>query len=263
MELFNLHLPTDQAVPIVANLPHSGMRVPEHIAQQMMPEHRAALPNTDWHLDQLYDFLPQLGITVLQATHSRYVVDLNRALKEPLFGSFWSSIVPESTAFGEPIYQTMPTRAEVVDRVEQFYKPYHAKLDEVLREGRDRFGKIYLLDLHSFLGLITDQVCLGNSNGKTCSEKLISSVEQSFTRNQFQVVRNKVFTGGWITKHYGQLPETEALQIEVRYPVYLKAEQLEQKEPPEVAVSELWEAKERFKAVFAGIVEDLSGRDRT
>jgi N-formylglutamate deformylase len=257
MELFKLHLPTVEAVPIVANLPHSGQFVPDAIATTMRPEHLAALPNTDWHLDQLYDFLPQLGITVLQATHSRYVVDLNRALKEPLFGNFWSSVVPQETAFGVPIYQTLPSSQAVSDRVAQFYQPYHAKLDEILKERRDRFGKVYLLDLHSFMGLITDQVCLGNSNGKTCSEQLITSVERSFTTQQFQVVKNKVFTGGWITKHYGQLPETEALQIEVRYPVYLKAEQLEQKVPPIAEVPELVAAKVRIEQVFRGIVQDF------
>jgi N-formylglutamate amidohydrolase len=36
------------------------------------------LPDTDWHLEQLYDFLDALGASVLVATHSRYVVDLNR-----------------------------------------------------------------------------------------------------------------------------------------------------------------------------------------
>jgi N-formylglutamate deformylase len=259
MELFNLHLPTVEAIPIVANLPHSGMFVPDSIAQTMLPEHLTALPNTDWHLERLYDFLPQLGITVLQATHSRYVVDLNRALREPLFGSFWSSIVPQETAFGQPIYQTLPSQVEIRDRIDQFYKPYHAKLDQLLRERRDRFGKVYLLDLHSFMGLITDQVCLGNSNGKTCSEQLISGVEHSFTRHNFQVVRNKVFTGGWITKHYGQLPDTEALQIEIRYPVYLKSGQLEQKVPPMPDVPELSAAKVRIAEVFRGIVQDFLG----
>lgn len=117
MELYQLHRPQGQAVPIVANLPHSGLFVPEEIAAQMLPEHLRSLPNSDWHLDRLYAFLPSLGITVLQATHSRYVVDLNRAAKEPLFGSFWSSVVPETTAFGQPIYHTRPSPDSIQRRL--------------------------------------------------------------------------------------------------------------------------------------------------
>jgi N-formylglutamate amidohydrolase len=88
MDLFNLHIPKGSTVPLVANLPHSGLFVPDDIAAQFTSEHLQALPNSDWHLDQLYQSLPDLGITVIQATHSRYVVDLNRQVKEPILVTF-------------------------------------------------------------------------------------------------------------------------------------------------------------------------------
>ena len=37
-----------------------------------------AMPDTDWHVDELYAFAPSAGATLIAATHSRYVVDLNR-----------------------------------------------------------------------------------------------------------------------------------------------------------------------------------------
>lgn len=257
MNLFKISLPTGEAVPIVANLPHSGLFVPDAIAATMTPEHLKALPNSDWHLDHLYQFLPTLGITVMQATHSRYVVDLNRAVKKPEFGSFWSSVIPEQTAFGQPIYRVLPTQTEIEQRIKEFYDPYHAKLEAIVKEVRDRFGHVYFLDLHSFLGLITDDVCLGNRNGETCSEQMIETVARAFNRQWYRVVRNKVFNGGFITKHYGQLPNVEALQIEVRYPVYLKASQLDQPQPPDWNVEELVRARETFERVFAAIVGKL------
>jgi N-formylglutamate deformylase len=78
MELFKIHTPLVQPVPLIANLPHSGMFIPQNIAAQFTPYILQLLPNTDWHLDKLYNFLPSLGITVLQANYSRYIVDLNR-----------------------------------------------------------------------------------------------------------------------------------------------------------------------------------------
>ena len=259
MELFAIHVPK-VAVPLVANLPHSGMFVPEDIAAQFTSEHLQSLPNTDWHLDKLYQSLPALGITVLQATHSRYVVDLNRQLKEPLFGEFWTSVVAEKTAMGKQIYKTNPSREHIEQRIHKYYIPYHNKLSALLQEKIDEFGKVYLLDLHSFLGLINEDVCLGNGGGKTCSELLISSVEQSFLSKGYQVVRNKIFNGGYITRHYGQMPGVEALQIEVRYPVYLNENQLDQLQPPAWNVPELYAAKRNFDDIFASIVRDLSVR---
>lgn len=258
MELFTIHVPKTPAVPLVANLPHSGMFVPDDIAAQFTSEHLQSLPNTDWHLDKLYESLPTLGITVLQATHSRYVVDLNRELKEPLLGSFWTSVVAEQTAFGKPIYQTQPSREHIQERVHKFYTPYHDKLRAILQEKIDEFGKVYLLDLHSFLGLITEDLDLGNGTGKTCSELLISSVEQRFLSKGYQVVKNKKFTGGYITRHYGQMPGVEALQIEVRYPVYLNENQIDKLEPPDWEVREFYVAKRNFDDIFALIVRDLS-----
>jgi N-formylglutamate amidohydrolase len=258
MELFNVHVPEGSAVPLVANLPHSGLFVPDDIAAQFTSEHLQSLPNSDWHLDRLYQSLPDLGITVLQATHSRYVVDLNRQVKEPIFGNFWTSVIPEETAFGKPIYQSQPTNDRLQERVEEFYIPYHDKLKIILQEKIDKFGKVYLLDLHSFLGLITDDIDLGNVNGETCSELLILSVEQSFLSKGYQVVRNKRFTGGYITRHYGQMPGVEALQIEVRYPLYLKENQLDKLQPPDWDVPEFYAAKKNFDDCFALIVRDLT-----
>ncbi|HEY9640213.1 MAG TPA: N-formylglutamate amidohydrolase [Coleofasciculaceae cyanobacterium] len=254
---FLLHLPTAQPIPVIANLPHSGLLVPPEIADQLEPAHRQYLPNQDWHLDKLYDFLPGLGITVLQAIYSRYVVDLNRSLKEPLFGNFWQAVIAEKTAFDISLYQTHPSQLEIQERVEQYYRPYHDQLQHLLTQSIEQFGQVYLLDLHSFFGLIEDEICLGNGNGKTCSDRFISIAEDAFCSKGYAVVRNKVFSGGYITQSYGQLPQVEALQVEVRYPVYLDAKQLDQAAVPDWAVPEFDRAKHQFEAIFRQMVEAL------
>lgn len=163
----------------------------------------------------------------MQANYSRYVVDLNRALKPPFLGSFWSAVVPDQTAFKQPIYVRKPSKEEVRSRLDEFYTPYHQQLQRLINEAIAQFGKIILLDLHSFMGLITDDVCLGNANGQTCSPTLIDQFAESFAQSGYQTVKNNVFTGGFITRHYGQQPQVSALQIEIRYPLYLSDDQLE------------------------------------
>ncbi|MEM6753905.1 MAG: N-formylglutamate amidohydrolase [Cyanobacteria bacterium P01_C01_bin.38] len=257
MQLFNLYQPFVKALPIIANIPHSGLFVPEEIANQFTTEHLNSLPNSDWHLDRLYDFLPNLGITVLQATHNRYIVDLNREVKEPLFGSFWSSAIPENTAFNQDIYKYKPSQEQIKQRIEKYYLPYHHQLKSLIQEKIEKFGFVYLLDLHSFCGLINDDVCLGNVNNQTCSDLLISTADKCFASQGLQVVRNKKFIGGYITRHYGEMPSVESLQIEVRYHVYLQENQIDKPEPPSYQVTEFEAAKKRFYDIFNMIISKL------
>ena len=257
-----LHSPKAKITPIIASIPHSGLLITSEMALQLSEEHRHYLPNQDWHLDKLYDFLPDLGVTVLQAIYSRYVVDLNRPLKEPFFGNFWRSPIPEKTAFDVPLYQLLPSRQEIEQRIEQYYRPYHQQLQELLHRAIEQYGKVYLLDLHSFLGLIADEVCLGNVNGKSCSEFFIATVQQAFGTKNYQIVRNKVFTGGYIVRNYGQPHLVEALQIELRYPVYLNSQELDRPMVPSWHVPEFDRAKHNLQSIFTQICDRIYHHDR-
>lgn len=70
-------------------------------------------------------------------------------------------------------------------------------------------------------------------------------------------MRNKVFTGGHITRHYGANPHVESLQIEVRYPVYLEAASLDLPTTPDWRGSQFDIAKQRFRQVFNEITANM------
>jgi len=91
--------------PLVISLPHVGTLLPEDLAPQLSAAART-LPDTDWHVDQLYDFAFESGYTVLRALHSRYLIDLNRPPDDaPLYpGSNTSGLCPTLDFAGEPIW---------------------------------------------------------------------------------------------------------------------------------------------------------------
>ncbi len=119
------------STPLLVSLPHGGTYIPDSIAERMTP---AALetPDTDWHVGILYDFATSLGASVINATHSRYVVDLNRdPAGAPLYpGANNTELVPLSTFDYSPIYQDgcEPNATEINTRIAQFWAPYHQKL---------------------------------------------------------------------------------------------------------------------------------------
>ena len=63
--------------PLVVDVPHAGTYVPPALAARLTPAARA-FPDTDWHVEKLFGFARRAGVTLIAATHSRYVVDLNR-----------------------------------------------------------------------------------------------------------------------------------------------------------------------------------------
>ena len=108
------------------------------------------------------------------------------------------------------------------------------------------------------MGLITEDVCLGNADGKTCSEALLNQVQNSLTEQSYQVVNNKVFSGGYITRHYGQQPNVEALQIELRYNNYLGQDQLNTTQIPTYQGPQFDLAQKQLKAAFHSILTSIS-----
>jgi formiminoglutamase len=213
---------------------------------------------TDWHLRELYDFLPSLGVTVISTPYSRYVVDLNRGPEDTLFGAFGArSLVPESTSRGHRVYQSRPSPRELESRLGLYYRPYHERLVELLTHMRDRFGELYLVDLHSFTRFVQEDVCLGTVAGRSCSERFVGLVEHAFADQGFLTVRDKRYTGGYITAHYSSFEGVEALQIELRRYLYLETDDVDGLYWPAFPTTKSHHCNGRLRAVFEKVVKAL------
>ncbi len=258
MKLYNVDFPVKALVPIVASLPHSGKYIPRTVAIRFKQDPPPVLTTIDWHLEKLYDFLPEMGITVIQATHSKYVVNLNRSLSPPLFGPEILSVVSSEGGFRSALYEREPNQSEIEERIDRYYLPYHRRLERILRQMASDFRPVYLLDLHSFCTKTprTD-ICLGDVNGKSCSENLTACFEEALHRHNFDVVRNKKWTGGYITRHYGSLANVEALQIELKFPVYLDRGYSGREEITEWNTAKFRSAQQRLKKAFAEAIDSL------
>jgi N-formylglutamate deformylase len=118
--------------PLLISMPHVGTHVPPALAARFTDEARH-VPDTDWHLERLYDFADELGASVLVATHSRYVIDLNRppdgASLYP--GQSVTGLCPVDTFDDTPVYAsqatTLPDDEEVAARRDAVWQPYHQR----------------------------------------------------------------------------------------------------------------------------------------
>lgn len=241
--------------PIVASVPHSGTHLPPDVRERLDPAVRR-LPDTDWHVDRLFGFLPDLGVTVLRATHSRYVADLNRALTEPLVGTFSGSVVAAESFAGDPLYAVPPDAEEAQRRLDLVYRPFHERLQALLDERIEAFGRAFLLDLHSFDTVIPEDICLGDGEGRLRAGVLMPALYEGL-RDPFDTVRNKVWTGGHITVHYGAQPRVEAIQIEINHAAYLEPDEIGGTTPPRWETPRFEDARRRLAEAFPAIVQRI------
>lgn len=218
---------------MLVSMPHVGILVPDDIAARFTDLARL-LPDTDWNVDRLYDFLGGMGVPVLKATHSRYVVDLNRPSDGAALypGQAGTGLVPVETFAGEALYNegAAPTESEIKERVDKYWRPYHAKLAEELASVREAHGYAILWDAHSirsrvlrlFEGRLPD-LNFGTGEGASADLRLAAGLmEIAEGQGDYSAVLNQRFTGGYITRHYGN-PEARihAVQLELSQVNYM------------------------------------------
>ena len=221
--------------PLLISCPHVGTVIPDALSRRMS-EAALALPDTDWHVDQLYDFAGALGAGMQVATRSRYVVDLNRdPAGQALYpGSDNSELVPLTTFANRQIYRPgdAPTASEITERVARYWQPYHRSLSEELDRLKQRFGFAVLWDAHSmasrvprFFGGRLPDLNLGCACGTSAAPELIRRVMAVLERANpfFSAVLDGRFTGGYITRHFGR-PDRHihALQLEMAEIAYME-----------------------------------------
>lgn len=219
--------------PLLISIPHDGRRIPPRIAERMT-EAALELPDTDWYVRKLYDFAAISGATVIAAKYSRYFIDLNRSPDdEALYeGRVSSGLCPLRTFAGDPIY----TKGREVTargrqrRIEKYWRPYHAELAESLAQIREQFGYALLWDAHSIRGRVPSlfegelpDLNIGTHGGRSCPKAVEDAVAAVAAASPYSHVVNGRFTGGFITRHYGN-PEKGvfAMQLELAQRTYMR-----------------------------------------
>ena len=228
IKVFSAH---EGSSPLLISVPHDGCHIPPDIMRRMTPA-GAAVPDTDWHVAELYSFARDLGAHFLVANYSRYVVDLNRsATDETLYpGQVTTGLCPTQTFAGENIYADGGVSdQEKAARIEDYWRPYHDQLESTLAAIRDQYGYALLWDAHSipsrvprlFNGELAE-LNIGTNAGESCAADLEAAVVAVAEASEYSSVANERFKGGYITRHYGGPADgVQALQLEIAQRAYM------------------------------------------
>lgn len=231
-----MHHPTYQLVtgnsPLLISIPHLGTSLTADV-KDLLTETGQSVADTDWHLDHLYDFAVAEGASMLSATVSRYVIDLNRPPDGlSLYpGQTTTGLVPLETFHGEPVYREgkAPDGAQIEERVQRYWRPYHEALAAQIQAIKKQHGFVLLWEAHSingalprlFDGLLPD-LNFGTFDGKSAGAGVARALQEAASCQPYSWVVNGRFKGGYITRQYGNPAEgIHAVQLEMSQRIYM------------------------------------------
>ncbi|MEL6372563.1 MAG: N-formylglutamate amidohydrolase [Pseudomonadota bacterium] len=240
-----------QSTPLVLCSPHSGAVYTDAFKQASKLDPDRLRKSEDCFVDDLFSGALDHGAVLLSARFPRAYLDVNREPFEldPLLISpipahaNTSSIrvagglgtIARIVAEGEEIYGTTLPLSVAMARIDHLYRPFHAKLRQLLNRTASAYGHAVLIDCHSMPSSVMStairtrgrsaqrpDIILGDRHGSSCEPGLIALVQEAFQKAGFEVHRNRPYAGGYITEHYGRPHrDTHALQIELNRGLYL------------------------------------------
>ena len=212
--------------PLIVSFPHTGTALPDALADGFVSPWLARR-DADWWVHELYAFAHALGATTVRSAVSRSVIDLNR---DPSGVSLYpgqntTGLCPLTTFDNQPLYRDGhgPDEAEIARRRATWFTPYHDALAAEIARLRALHGTVVVYDAHSIRSHIPHlfeghlpQFNIGTNADTTCDNALTDVVENLCAMSGLGHVRNGRFKGGYITRHYSDIPDgVHTLQMEL------------------------------------------------
>ena len=189
--------------------PHSGAIYPSSLLERANVSSYQLRRNEDIFIDHLFHSAIDAGAPFIRALFPRVVVDVNRAASE--LPPHWVSlinepntqsstpraaaglgVVPTYLSENLPIYNRLPSPADVKQRLTKLYYPYHAALNDLLNMSMKRFGRALLVDCHSMpgfapMGSRRPDIILGDRFGTSCHPDTLALFQRLFTQTGYSV----------------------------------------------------------------------------
>ena len=237
--------------PLVLDSPHSGVDYPKDFRSALSLDVLRRAEDT--HVEKLYDFAPGLGVAWVEALFPRSYLDANRDLTEldvELLEDAWpgplstdpavlskvrlgKGLIWRCTDEGLDLYDRKLTSAEVRQRIERCWNPYHAAVAQAIANAHARHGYSIHLNCHSmpavaashateFPGLVHADFVIGDRDGSSASPALSGLVCEVLRGFGYEVSYNHPYKGVELVRRYGDpAAQRHSIQVEVNRKLYM------------------------------------------
>jgi len=239
------------STPLVLDSPHSGVAYPADFGHDC--DLAILRQAEDTHVDKLYDFAPALGVAWIEALFPRSYLDVNRDTREldvTLIEGEWSDAVETDPALlskvrlgkgliwrltddGRPIYSRKLSAAEVKQRIERCWQPYHRAVQQAIDEAHRRHGYSIHLNCHSmpaiasshateFPGLVHADFVIGDRDGTSADAALSQRLCDMLRGFGYSVSYNHPYKGVELVRRNGDpARQRHSIQVEINRKLYM------------------------------------------
>lgn len=254
--VLSIHKPKTNTLPLIFDSPHSGHDYPSDFKHACDPLTLARAEDT--HVDDLFDKAPDNGGHLLLAHFPRSYIDVNRShddIDTELLGEKWNGNTPINPTSrsdagiglirrlvrpGTPVYDRNLTSAEIINRIEKYYSPYHNTLADLIEDAHYNFGQAWHINCHSMpassaypkrpIGLIGNKpkpsdFVLGDRDGTTCDPAFTRALRNFIQDIGYTVTINDPFKGVELVEKYSNPARGyHSIQIEINKALYMNEE---------------------------------------
>ena len=237
--------------PLVLDSPHSGTVYPEDFRPvcELATLRRAE----DTHVEKLYAFASDMGAAWIEAHFPRSYLDANRDMTEvdtTMLDGPWTEpvstdprvlskvrlgkgLIWKLTDEGLPIYDRPLTVAEVRQRIDQCWRPYHAAVAQAIDDAHARHGYSIHINCHSmpaiagshatdFPGLAHADFVIGDRDGSTADPALSHKLCAHLRACGYSVDYNHPYKGVELVRRHGDpAANRHSIQVEINRKLYM------------------------------------------
>lgn len=244
--LYLRHDPDTGPVPLFVDVSRSGREYPPH--------YRTPLPfttvhdNVSMYVEDLWAGAPKAGGTLLYCCFPNTWVDVNRNesdMDPAVVDGAWPAelkptrrtleglgLIKTKSRYGEPFQERKLTVAEIEERLNGYYRPYHAELKRNVDALYARFGMLRQISCHcmSAVGAPTHpdagqpraDFCVSDLRGKTASKEAMALVVDTLRGYGYSVSVNEPYVGNeLIARHGDPARGIDSIQVEINKKLFM------------------------------------------
>lgn len=235
----------DGAIPLILHVPHNATQLPDdfewHLSRELLKRDMFRL--VDHHTLELFQPLITAGGVALHNNFCRLYFDPERFAdrEQESMNQLGMGVFYTHSTDGQRFRET-DSDALYQQRIQDLHQPYHQKLTTLVEEILQRFGKVLIIDCHSYPKEVLPfeqypndprpQIDIGTWEPPYphSRRELVTHTRQSFEKSDYSVELNAPFKGSLVPTQYIGDPRVQSIMLEIRRDVYLCEEAYAQAE---------------------------------
>ena len=234
-------------VPVVFDSPHSGSIYPADFGHVLDP--MLIRQAEDAHIEELFAPVTGMGAPLLHALFPRSYIDPNRSETDidvsMIDGGWDGPVEPSSKTLnrgagliwrlmrGEGVlYDRKLTPDEVRNRIEAYWRPYHAALERLIMEIHAQHGVCYHVDCHSMPAMgdansedgavARPDFIVGDRDGTTCEAGFTTMIAEYLRNAGYRVAINDPYKGVELVRRYANpAAGRHSVQLEINRGLFM------------------------------------------